>query len=128
MVQGLQDALQAKIQMDEGATPKQPPRGANRRPLERSWRYALNRFDRLKATLEHTPQQIFFEDVRNDKFVDLVLSQHHHWVFLSNVWDLPERLVDARLEEWVAGYGPEHNDTILSYSRPFRVRIQSSPC
>ncbi len=121
----LQDAFQAKVQMDEGAGPRQHPRGTNRRPLERSWRYALNRFDRLKQLLEHTPQRLWFEEVQNEDFVDLLLRQSQHWIYLSNVWELPARLKEAQLEEWVPGYGLEESDTILSYSRPFRVRIWS---
>jgi len=123
--QHLRDSLSAKVRQDEGTPSDQPLRGVSRRPLARTWRYALNRFDRLKATLEQTPQQVFFEDIQNDPFIDLLLRQPHHWVFLSNVWNLPERLSDETLEEWVPGYGLESTDTILTYSRPFRVRIRS---
>ncbi len=100
-------------------------RGTSRRPLERSWRYALNRFDRLKHLLEHTPQQIWFEELQSPAFVDLLLDQPKHWLYLSNVWDLPARLNDTLLAEWLPGYGLKQDDTILTYSRPFRVRIRS---
>ena len=100
-------------------------RGISRRPLERTWRYPLNRFDRLKATLESTPQELWFEDVGNERFVDALLDEPRHWLFLSNIWELPERLRDATLEEWVPGYDLEETDTILTYSRPFRVRLRS---
>lgn len=121
----LQQGLRTKLQIDDGAIPAQDLRGISRRPLERSWRYALNRFDRLKELLEHTPQQIWFEELQNEAFVDLLLDQPKHWLFLSNVWDLPVRLNDAALEGWVQGCGLEEGDTILSYSRPFRARIWS---
>ncbi len=121
----LQQGLRTKLQIDDGAIPAQGLRGTSRRPLERSWRYALNRFDRLKDLLQHTPQQLWFEELQNEAFVDLLLDPPKHWLFLSNVWELPARLNDALLEEWVPGYGLEESDTILSYSRPFRVRVRS---
>ena len=121
----LQQGLRKKLQIDEGAVPEPVLRGTSRRPLERSWRYALNRFDRLKDLLEHTPQQIWFEELHSEAFVDLLLDPPKHWLFLSNVWELPARLNDAVLEEWVPGHGLNEDDTILTYSRPFRVRIRS---
>ncbi len=56
--------------------------------------------------------------------MDLLLDQPKHWLFLSNVWDLSARLNATLLEEWVPGYGLDEDDTILTYSRPFRVRIR----
>jgi hypothetical protein len=120
----LQENLAAKLQTDEGGTPGQGVRGFSRRPLERTWRYALNRFDRLKATLGRTPQQVWFEDIRNESFVDLLLRERKHWLYLSNIWELPDRLRDPALEELVPEHGLEETDTILTYSRPFRAMIR----
>jgi hypothetical protein len=120
----LQESLAAKVHTDEGGAQAKGVRGFSRRPLERTWRYALNRFDRLKATLGSTPQQLWFEDIGNESFVDLLLRERKHWLYLSNIWELPARLSDPTLEEWVPGHGLEETDTILTYSRPFRAMIR----
>ena len=120
----LRDSLSTKVLIDEGATPMRELRGISRRPLARTWRYALNRFDRLRNTLENTPQEIWFEDVESEQFVDVLLQQPKHWLYLSNIWILPPPLREPGLEEWVPGYGLDEADTILTYSRPFRVRLR----
>jgi len=122
----LQDNLCRKMMHDKRAPPQRRHDkafpGLNRKPLERSWRYALNRFERLKGILGSTPQTLLVEDLRDEAFVDFLLAKPNNWIYLSNSWKLPERLDDSMNSRWPVAIVRE-SDTILSYSRPFRIRF-----
>ena len=120
----LQRNLALKMEADEGNPPPRGFPGFTKRSLERSWRYALNRFDRLKNVLRNTPCDLLLEDARNEPFVDFLFGRPNHWIFLSNIWLMSDRLQDSNnLKPPPAGLVAE-NDTILSYSRPARIRIR----
>ena len=120
----LQRNLALKMEADEGNPPPRGFPGFTKRSLERSWRYALNRFDRLKNVLRNTPCDLLLEDARNEPFVDFLFGRPNHWIFLSNIWLMSDRLQDSNnLNPPPAGLVAE-NDTILSYSRPARIRIR----
>ncbi len=122
----LQDNLSHKMMHDECAPPQRRHDkafpGLNRKPLERSWRFALNRFERLKSIFGSTPQTLLVEDIRDEAFVDFLLAKPNNWIYLSNSWKLPERLQDSMNSQWSVAQVRE-SDTILSYSRPFRIRF-----
>jgi hypothetical protein len=122
----LQDNLSLKMMLDERAPAqcrhdKAYP-GLNRRPLQRSWRYALNRFERLKGILGSAPQVLLVEDLSDEAFVDFLLGKPNNWIYLSNIWNVPERLEDSINSQWPVAQ-VRTSDTILSYSRPFRIRF-----
>ncbi len=119
----LQDTLSHKMMLDEKIRDDKAFPGLNRRPLERSWRYALNRFERLKGILGSTPQTLLVEDLCDEAFVDFLLAKPNHWIYLSNIWNVPERLQDSMNSQWSVAHVWE-SDTILSYSRPFRIRFR----
>ncbi len=118
----LQDNLSHKMMLDEKVRVGKAFPGLNRRPLERSWRYALNRFERLKGILGSTPQTLLVEDLGDEAFVDFLLAKSNNWIYLSNIWNVPERLQDSMNSQWPVAHVRE-SDTILSYSRPCRIRV-----
>ncbi len=118
----LQDNLSHKMMPDEKIRDDKAFPGLNRRPLERTWRYALNRFERLKGILGSTPQTLLVEDIRDEAFVDFLLAKSNNWIYLSNIWNVPERLQDSMNSQWPVAQLRE-SDTILSYSRPYRIRF-----
>ena len=120
----LQGYISRKMQLDNKVRPDKAFPGFNRKPLERSWRYALNRFDRLKDLLRYTPYTLLVEDVGNERFVDFLLAQPNHWIYLSNVWTMSDRLKDSSNLEPSPGEPIEEKDAILSYSFPSRIRIR----
>ena len=120
----LQESVSNKLALDEGTRSDQTFPGYNRRPLERSWRHALNRFKRLKDILRNTPQTLLVEDIRVERFVDFLLTQPNHWIYLSNIWALPDRLRESSNPEFPPGAPLGESDTILSYSCPFRTRTR----
>ena len=119
----LQDNLSHKMMLDEEVRDDKAFPGLHRRPLERSWRYALNRFERLKGILGSTPQTLLVEDLADEAFVDFLLAKSNNWIYLSNIWNVPERLQDSMNSQWSVAHVRE-SDTILSYSRPFRIRFR----
>jgi hypothetical protein len=119
----LQRNLALKMEADYGNPSAGDFRGFTKRTLERSWRYALNRFDALKSVLRNTPCDLLLEDAQNEPFVDFLLGQPNHWIFLSNIWLMSDRLQDSNNMNPPARLG-EENDTILTYSRPARIRIR----
>ncbi len=119
----LQDNLSHKMMFDGKIRDDKAFPGVNRRPLEHSWRYALNRFERLKGILGSTPQTLLVEDLCDEAFVDFVLAKPNNWIYLSNIWNVPERLQDSMNSQWSVANARE-SDTILSYSRPFRIRFR----
>ena len=117
----LQDNLSHKMMLDEKVRDDKAFPGLNRRPLERSWRYALNRFERLKDILGSTPQALFVEDLRDAAFVDFLLAKPNNWIYLSNIWNVPERLQDTMNSQWSVAHVRE-SDTIQLFgtTRHFR--------
>lgn len=120
----LQVYVSRKMQLDNKVRPDKAFPGFNRKPLERSWRYALNRFERLKDLLRNTPYTLLVEDVGNERFVDFLLAQPNNWIYLSNIWTMSDRLKESSNLEHTPGEPIEEKDTILSYSFPSRIRIR----
>lgn len=122
--QELQRNLSIKMALDEGIQPEKKLCGFSRRPLERSWRYCLNRFEELQDLLLNTPYSLLIEDTRNEDFVDFLLKQPNHWIYLSNIWEM-----SSRLEKLTNSAPPSptmmgEDDTILMYSRPYVIKFR----
>lgn len=120
----LQRNLALKMEADQESPAAGDFRGFSRRPLERSWRYALNRFDTLKSVLENTPCDLLVEDAQNEPFVDFLFERPNHWISLSNIWLMSDRLQDSNYTNPPPARLVGENDTIFSYSRPARIRIR----
>ena len=119
----LQTHLAAKIALDEGDRAAGDSPGVSRRTLERSLRYALNRFERLRELFTDVPYHLFFEDINREQFVAFLLRQPNQWIYLSNIWELPDLLQEQHHREWSPGKRLDEEDTVLAYSRPYRVRL-----
>ena len=123
----LSENLSIKSMLDEGMQNTQPLQGSNRRPLERSWRFALNRFERLQNILANTPCSLLIEDTRQEEFVDFLFSLRNHWIYLSNVWEMATRLRPESNLEPPSPARIVESDTIISYSRPYLIRLRKLP-
>ena len=71
-----------------------------------------------------TPQALLVEDLCDEAFVDFLLAKSNNWIYISNIWNVPERLQDSMNSQWSVAQVRE-SDTILSYSRPFRIRFRA---
>ncbi|MCH9031876.1 MAG: hypothetical protein IIB00_06415 [candidate division Zixibacteria bacterium] len=122
--QELQNNLSIKMALDEGIQSERKLCGLNRRPLERSWRYGLNRFEKLKRILLNTPLTLLIEDTRNEDFVDFLLRQPNHWIYLSNIWEMSSRLQQSTNKAPPSPTMVGEDDTILMYSRPYVIKFR----
>lgn len=122
--QELQRNLSIKMALDEGIQPEKKLCGFSRRPLERSWRYCLNRFEELQNLLLNTPYTLLIEDTRNEDFVDFLLKQPNHWIYLSNIWEMSSRLQQSTNSVPPPPTMVSEDDTILLYSRPCVIKFR----
>lgn len=123
----LRKNLSIKLKLDEGIQSTETLPGFNKRPLERSWRYALNRFERLQEILANTPCSLLIDDTRNEKFVDFLFSLRNNWIYLSNVWELAPRLRQENNLKPPPAPEVVDSDHIISYSRPYVIRLRKFP-
>lgn len=122
--QELQKNLSIKMALDEGLEPEEKLCGFSRRPLERSWRYCLNRFEKLQNLLKNTPYNLLIEDTRDENFADFLLKQPNHWIYLSNVWEMSSRLEQSTNSDPPPPKMVGEDDTILMYSRPYVIKFR----